>query len=162
MTDVEALHALVAQLQETVRRLQDQAAIAQLVAAYGPWTDAGWSEAVATLWTEDAVYDADVAVFSGRDAIAAMIDGDTHQAIIHGGSAHVVTAPHISVDRDTAVATCHGLLVRHDGDGFHVARVTAIRFDLVRTGSGWRIANRRNRLLDGNDDARALLRGVSP
>ena len=155
MTDLEAT---VAALQVRVQRLDDQAAIYQLIANYGPAADSGWPEMAASLWTEDGIYDAQVGAWRGREAIAGMIAGDTHQGYIHEGCAHVLTMPYITVDGDTAVATCYGQLFRNDGDNFRIWRVTATRWELRRDADGWRIANRVNKLLDGDAEARALLR----
>ena len=155
MTDLERA---VAALQERVQRLDDQAAIYQLIANYGPAADSGWSEMAASLWTDDGIYDAQVGAWQGRDAIAGMISGATHQGYIHEGCAHVLTMPYITVDGDTAVATCYGQLFRNDGDNFRIWRVTATRWELRRDVDGWRIANRVNKLLDGDAEARALLR----
>ena len=38
-----------------------------------------------------------------------------------------------------------------------VARVSANRWDMVRTAYGWRVRHRENALLDGSEGARALL-----
>jgi hypothetical protein len=155
MTDLEAT---VAALQQRVQRLDDQAAIYQLIANYGPAADSGWSEMAAALWTDDGIYDAQVGAWQGREAIAGMISGPTHQGYIHEGCAHVLTMPYITVDGDAAVATCYGQLFRNDGENFRIWRVTATRWELVREADGWHIANRVNKLLDGDAEARALLR----
>ena len=97
MTDLEAA---VSALQARVQHLDDQAAIYQLIANYGPAADSGWSEMAASLWTEDGIYDAQVGAWQGRPAIAGMIDGDTHQGYIHAGCAHVLTMPYITIDGD--------------------------------------------------------------
>jgi len=155
MTDLEAV---VNELQARVQRLDDQAAIYQLIANYGPAADSGWSEMAASLWTEDGIYDAQVGAWQGREAIAAMISGETHRKYILEGCAHILTMPYITIDGDTAVATCYGQLMRNDGDNFRVWRVTATRWELHRDADGWRIANRVNKLLDGDPAARELLR----
>jgi hypothetical protein len=152
------LESTVRELQARVQRLDDQAAIYQLIANYGPAADSGWSEAAASLWTEDGTYDAQVGTWQGHEAIAGMIAGATHQSYIHDGCAHVLTMPYIAIDGDTAVATCYGLLFRNDGPNFRIWRVTATRWELVRTAAGWRIEHRVNKLLDGDAQARALLR----
>ena len=43
-------------LSETVRVLQDEREIIQLISSYGPAVDSGSSEAAAAIWTEDGVY----------------------------------------------------------------------------------------------------------
>ena len=155
---MDDLATTVAALERRVRQLEDQTAIYQLIANYGPAADAGWSAKAASLWTDDGIYDAQVGAWQGRAAIGGMIDGATHQGYIHEGCAHVLTLPYISVAGDTAVATCYGQLFRRDGENFRIWRVTATRWELARTNDGWRVANRVNRLLDGDDEARALLR----
>ena len=72
-----------------------------------------------------------------RSVIAGMIDGDTHQGYIHAGCAHVLTMPYITIDGDTAVATCYGQLFRNDGENFRIWRVTATRWELRREADGW-------------------------
>ena len=42
--------------------------------------------------------------------------------------------------------------------GFHVHRVSANRWDFVRTAEGWKIKRRRLRALDGSEPAREILR----
>ena len=95
---VEALSARVAQL-------EDHLEITQLVARYGPSVDSGSADATAALWTDDGVFDAVGAVtMHGHDEIAGMVLGAGHQSLILNGCAHVLTAPHVVVDGDTAEA----------------------------------------------------------
>ena len=150
--------ATVAALEKRVRHLEDQLEIYHLLSAYGPAADACSAKVMAELWTEDATYDAQLVAFDGRDEILAMLKSDMHQSIIQGGGAHVIGMPNVRVDGDTAAATCYARLYRQRDDGFHVWRVTACRWELVRTAEGWRINNRINRVLDGSEEARALLR----
>jgi hypothetical protein len=156
MSDLEArLRALEAE----VARLRDQLEIYQLVTSYGPAVDAGLARRASELWTEDGTYDAQVGSWTGRSAIAGMVDGATHQGLIHSGCAHVIGMPHIRVEGDSAVVTCYARLYRHDpaADGFRVWRLTANRWELTRTSEGWRIRSRVNRQLDGSQEARDLL-----
>jgi hypothetical protein len=44
--------------------------------------------------------------------------------------------------------------------GFHVPRVSANRWEFVRTGEGWKIKSRRLRSLDGTEPARDILRSA--
>ena len=44
-----------------------------------------------------------------------------------------------------------------DTDGFRVWRTGVNRWELVRTGVGWRVHSRVNRQLDGSAEARDLL-----
>ncbi|ONM49991.1 nuclear transport factor 2 family protein [Nocardia donostiensis] len=150
---------LVASLLDRVQALEDKAAIHEVLTAYGPAVDAGDADAVGRLWSEDAVYDLDIRVMEGRDAITEMVRTAPHQDYIDEGCGHLLDPIHIRVDGDTAVATCHSLLLRRnpDADSFRVWRVTANRFELARVDSTWLIKRRTARLLDGSAAARELL-----
>ncbi|MDT5027865.1 MAG: hypothetical protein QOE61_4291 [Micromonosporaceae bacterium] len=152
----------VAALEARVAALEDRLAIYQLMATYGPAVDSGSGHIAGALWTEDGVYDAGVGVFVGSDRIAEMVHGEPHSSYIGGGCAHLVGAPHIVVDGDRAVATTYSQLLFRDeaADGYRIWRVTANRWEWVRTAGGWRVSSRTNRPLDGNEEARALLRST--
>jgi hypothetical protein len=153
--------AMVQALETRLRHCEDQLALYQLIMTYGPAVDSGSSEVASRLWSEEGLYDAQVGSWSGRQAIAGMIEGPAHQALIHGGAAHVAAMPLLSIEEDTAFATCYFHLYVRDGDGFRPWRVTATRWEFVRQPEGWRITSRVNRLLDGGREARELLaRGV--
>lgn len=145
-------------LEARVRLLEDQVAIYQVMMGYGPAVDAGESRLAASRWTEDGEYDAQVGAWHSREAIAGMVEGPMHQEIIAGGSAHVTAMPYVVIDGDRAVATAYAQLCRAADGDFRVWRVTATRWELVRTVDGWRVERRVNRLLDGDAAARELLR----
>jgi uncharacterized protein (TIGR02246 family) len=146
------------QLAETLRVLEDEREIVRLISSYGPAVDSGQSEVAAAIWTEDGVYDTDSTVWHGRAEIAGMVEGSFHQQLIAEGAAHVVGVPHIRISGHRAVATCYSRVFRHGAGGFEVWRVAVNRWELVRTPEGWRTAYRTNRLLDGSEAARELLR----
>lgn len=151
-------------LERRLRLVEDQLAVTQVVLAYGPSVDSGSADAVAGLWTEDGSYEfqPDVPALAGRDELADMVRSVPHQAHLHRGCAHVLTAPHVHVDGDTAIATCYSLMhhfVPSTGI-FQVSRVSSNRWDLKRTAEGWRVVTRTNRLLDGSADARELFAGT--
>jgi hypothetical protein len=163
----------LAALETRLKDLEDQVALYQLMSAYGPLVDSGDAEATAALWVEDGVYDwgggpkpadgapvkegAAGAAYS-RSAVADMVRGPYHQEIIHGGAGHVIGLPHIVLNGDTAVATSYSRLYRRDGDNFRVWRVGANRWEFVRTPDGWRVKKRVNRVLNGGEEPRQLLR----
>ena len=162
MSDIETT---VAQLVTKVQELEDRLAIYQLMATYGPAVDGAARDVAGGLWTEDGSYDSGVGVFEGSAGVSEMVTGEMHQGIIHGGSAHLISLPRVDIDGDRAVATCYSQLLRYDADNavFRVWRATANRWELVRTPEGWRVHQRLNKLLDGSEEARALLRrGVDP
>ncbi|MGN5236587.1 nuclear transport factor 2 family protein [Rhodococcus sp. SJ-3] len=160
MTDTAEL---VASLLERVQLLEDKAAIQEVLTAYGPAVDAGDADAVGELWAEDAVYDIDIRVMEGRDAITEMVRTRPHQDYINEGCGHLLDPVHIRVDGDTAAATCHSLLLRRnlDSDSYRVWRVTANRFDLARIHGKWKIKRRTARVLNGSEEARELLARAS-
>ncbi|MEY4721529.1 MAG: hypothetical protein RIQ46_1254 [Pseudomonadota bacterium] len=96
-------------------------------------------------------------VAEGREAIAGLIDGPTHRALMADGCAHLLGPVAIALDGDRATARGHSVVFRHTGQGFEAFRVSANRWDLVRTADGWRVRHRENAVLDGTGAARALL-----
>lgn len=139
--------------------VEDELAIYRVLARYGPLADSGSAAEAAELWTADGEYDAGIGRWTGREDITGMLLADGHQGLIHAGAAHVLGGvPHVTVDGDHAVAIAYFHLHRRAGNEFRVWRVTATRWDLVRDGSDWKVTRRVNRLLDGSDEARELLR----
>ena len=170
MSEIEAR---LAALEAKVHALEDQVALYQLMSAYGPLVDSGDAEATAALWVENGVYDwgggpkpaEGAAVKEGaagaaydQAAIADMVRGPYHQEIINNGAGHVIGLPHLKVEGDTAVGTSYSRLYRRDGDNFRIWRVGANRWEFIRTQEGWRVQYRTNRVLNGDAEARALLR----
>ncbi|HEY1734436.1 MAG TPA: nuclear transport factor 2 family protein [Acidimicrobiales bacterium] len=157
MTDDE-LRATVQRLEARVAALEDQVALYQLISSYGPAVDSGSADAVAAIWTEDGTYDTFPAPLNGRDAIRAMVVGDGHQGLIRGGCAHVMAMPMVSVEGDRATATGYSRVYVHGDDGFGVWRASANRWEFERGADGWHAVHRLNRALDGDDEARQILR----
>ncbi|AQA22569.1 snoaL-like domain protein [Rhodococcus sp. MTM3W5.2] len=156
MTDTETL--LIA-LAARVQLLEDQLDLMRIISAYGPAVDSGESAAVAGMWTEDGVYDVDTGSLRGHVEIEAMVLSKPHQSYIQAGSGHLVGPPHIDIDGDTAVATCHSQLVLHEPESgtYRVARITANRWEFARVDGQWKVTVRTSRLLDGWAEAREIL-----
>lgn len=87
---------LVATLLDRVQALEDKAAVHEVLTAYGPAVDAGDADAVGRLWTEDAVYDIDIRVMEGRDAITEMVRTAPHQDYLHEGCGRTCSIPYTS------------------------------------------------------------------
>lgn len=120
--------------------------------------DAGQSEAIAALWTANGSYGVGgMGTAQGHEAIAGLIDGPVHRALMADGCAHVLGPVAIDLDGDRARARGHSVVLRRTGTGFEVLRVSANRWELVRTSEGWLVSHRENALLDGSEVARALL-----
>lgn len=153
------LEARLDLLERRVRSLDDRNEIVQLLASYGPSVDSGLSTIASGLWSERGVYDVDTGRMNGRSEIETMIGSHPHQGFLETGCGHVMSPPHITISRNTAVAICHSQLIlrRPGSDGYQVLRVTANRWELARTVDGWKVVTRTSRLLDGRDDARAIL-----
>ena len=147
----------LADLEQRLARLEDERDIVALVASYGPLVDAGRADEVASMWTEDGIYDVDEVYMGDQAAIHDMVTGEAHQGLIHGGATHFLGPAHVSVTGDTARAVCHSILLVHRKGRYYPVRSGANLFHLVRTGEGWRVKRRTTRALDGSGESRALL-----
>lgn len=149
-----SLESLAARLQ----RLEDLEDIRALIAQYGPLADSGEAQALSELWCEGGEYEVvGYAAARGRKAIAGLIEGADHQALMADGCAHLLGPVAIELDGDRATARGHSVVLRHTAGGFEVFRVSANRWALERRGEGWRVVHRANALLDGQEAARLLL-----
>lgn len=144
--------ANLADLERRIGLLEDAKAIRNLIASYGPLADCGDAEGVAALWSETGAYDVGgFGVAKGRRAIAALITGDMHRALMAQGCAHVLSPHRVDVDGDQAVATGYSTVFRKTGDGYEVWRVSANRWELSRQPDGsWLVDLRINRPVDGS------------
>jgi SnoaL-like domain len=162
-------------LEDRLRAIEDRLEIYNLIASHPPSADTGGSAHVATSWVEDGVFDRGENLSSprGRDTIASHVLTPEHQAAIAGGIAHFTGLPHVTIDGDSAVVISYLqiLVPQTQGDpvevpnhgggkGFRVHRMTANRWELVRTAQGWKIKHRALRQLDGSEPARKILRGA--
>ena len=148
----------LAALEDRLGKLEDQAAIYQLLACYGMAADSGLSERASLLWTEDGLYDLHTQTMNGRGDIVAELEGAWHQGLIHQGSAHVMGMPYVTIIGDNAVATSQSRLYRRDDDGaYRVLSCSANRWEFIRTPDGWRCTMRMSRKLDGSPQSHAVL-----
>lgn len=153
------LNALEAQ----VKHLQDCESIRQLLASYGPLADtadtAEGRKQMGALFSANGVYDlGDEWQATGPDAIGELLNNPDHLALVANGSAHVMGLPFIKVEGDTATALSYSRVYRHEHGEFTVWRVSANRWECARVDGHWQVTRRVNRLLDGNEQAKALLR----
>jgi hypothetical protein len=160
-------------LEDRISAIEDRLEIYNLIASHPPSADTGGSEHVAASWVEAGVFDRGESLSSprGRETIASHVLSPEHQAAIARGLAHFTGLPHVAIDGDTAVVTSYLqiLVPQTQGEpvevpnhgsskGFRVHRMTANRWELVRTPQGWKIRHRTLRPLDGSEGARAILR----
>ncbi len=141
-----------------LRRLEDESAIQRLIMSYGPAADAGLAGFAGRVWLEDGVYDwdADGEPHQGRAEVDAMLQSDGHQDLIGHGVAHFAGPLLVDVDGDRATALNYSLIMRREEDRFFLWRVSAVRWDVERHDSSWRVRRRTNRLLDASGAGRRL------
>jgi SnoaL-like domain len=149
-------------LERRVGELEDQAAIASLIAGYGPLADSSQGEAVRGMWVEEGgTYELQGYYFTSAD-MAGTVTTDLHRGFVSRGSAHTLGPARIWLDGDAAVAINYSVVFIFDGRRWVAERVAANRWDLIRTTAGWRVRRRVNRLLDGGPEAVAILAGEEP
>lgn len=148
----------VAALAARVQVLEDREAIRDLIAAYGPAADRGDARRAAALWADEGEYDVGgFGVQRGRAAIAGLLEGEAHSALIAAGAAHVLSPVEISLRGDEATAWGYSCVFRWTGTEFIAHRIAANYWELRRGAAGWEVLRRVNRLLDGAEAARAVL-----
>jgi len=150
------------QLHQRLRRLEDESEIRRVLMSYGPAADAGLASFAASRWVEDGVYDWDAhgEPHQGRSAVNDMLRGDGHQGLIAHGVAHFAGPVLVEVDGDRATALNYSLIMRRGEDRFFLWRVSAVRWDVERAGSSWRVRRRTNRVLDSTGGGRQLFADV--
>ncbi len=141
-------------LTKRVQRLEDELAIHRLIVSYGFAVDIGDAEHTADLFTEDTVYDIDVAVLHGREDIRKMVRTDPHRSLV-GNCAHQIGPAVVQLNGDRAVATGYSRVYLRKGDGIEVFRVSFNRWELEQRAGQWQIAHRVTRLL-GHQEARDI------
>lgn len=144
-------------LQRRLRHLEDERAIARLIASYGPAVDGADADAVAGLWAVDGTYDVEQWQMSSRADVHAMVSSPSHRDLVNSGCCHFLGPAVVTVDDDDAVAVCESLVLVSDGDSYRVWRCTANHFTLRRIDERWLITARTSRLLNGDAAAHALL-----
>lgn len=162
-------------VEERLRRIEDRFEIYNLIASHPPSADTGAGDYVASVWTEDGVFDRGAAFARprGPQAVAATSTSAEHRRAIEQGIAHFAGLPYLRITGDAAVAISYIQILVPDrqgplvevpnhgaSQGFHVHRVAANRWEFVRTAAGWKISRRTVRSLDGTPPARELLAGA--
>jgi hypothetical protein len=159
-------------LEDRLQAVEDKLAIYHLIASHPPAADTGSDRYYRDAFAVDGEVDlGEGKGASGNEAIAAIVKTPEHQAAIAGGLCHFVGLPRVEIDGDTAVATSYLQIITPDrqaaprelsghgaSTGFRIHRVGANRWELKRGKNGWKVTRRTLRPLDGNDEARALLR----
>ncbi len=147
----------LAELEERLRRVEDERAIERILASYGPMVDAGQAEATAGLWAADGTYEVEGWSMRSRSDVAAMVRSADHQGLIERGCCHFLGPAVVTVAGDDAMAICDSALFIKENNGFRVYRAGASHFRLKRSDGRWEITMRITRALDGGAEARELL-----
>ncbi|MDX2165963.1 MAG: nuclear transport factor 2 family protein [Deltaproteobacteria bacterium] len=145
----------LASLEARLRAVEDELAIHKLIVRYGLAVDSGDAERTAAVFAADGVYDADVRLMRGRAAVADMVRGARHQAMV-GHCAHQIGPAIVRLHGDTATALGYSRVYLQEADGIGVYRVSFNRWTLARQADGWAITHRFTRLL-GHEEALAIL-----
>ncbi len=158
--------------EDRLRAVEDKLAIYHLIASHPPSADTGTDRYYRDAFAADGEVDLGGGKGArGNEAIAAIVKTPEHQAAIAGGLCHFAGLPRVEVDGDNAVATSYLQIITPDrqaaprelsghgaSTGFRIHRVGANRWELKRGKNGWKVTRRTLRPLDGNDEARDLLR----
>lgn len=146
-------------LEARLQKLEDQIEIYQVINGYGYAVDGLNAEAVGACYTDDGVYAVgDIGEMKGRQTIEAITRDPGHLAYVAAGCAHMSTVPHVLIEADEAIATCHTMVAMHGQDGFVIGRLSASRLRLERQPEGgWKIVHRQNNMLNGDPAASRLL-----
>jgi hypothetical protein len=156
-------------LEERLQAVEDRLEILNLIAAHPPGADSASHDFAASFWLEDGTIDMGGEA-KGFEAMIGVLNTPGFKEAQRQGICHFTGLPHITIDGDRAVATSYLQILAADLDakpfelsahgtskGFKVCRLSANRWELVRTKEGWRIKSRSLRGMD-NLAARDLLR----
>lgn len=158
-------------LEDRLRAVEDKLAIYHLIASHPPAADSGTERYYRDAFASDGVIDLGGGKgANGNEAIAAIVKTPEHQAAIESGLCHFAGLPRVTIDGDRAVAISYlQILTPQKGapalelsghgvsSGFRIHRAGANRWELKRTGDGWKVTRRTLRPLDGTAPARGLL-----
>lgn len=144
-------------LERRLQDVEDRLAIFQLLATYGPAVDSLSHETIERIWTENGSYQISDSFYASAREVSAMLDEPRHQGYVRAGCAHVMSLPHITISGDTAVATGYQRIHLTEDGNVKIQRLSATRWELVRTAVGWQVKRRTNIPLDGRETARELL-----
>jgi ketosteroid isomerase-like protein len=141
------------ELEERIRRLEDERSIGETLALYGHYADTGDHDGFVDLFTEDAVIElvggtpsgayGDHVSWEGRGQIREYIDDPTMHMKIEGRCMHLAALNlRIALDGDQATAHSHSLVLLREGGETSIYGAGLTQWAFRRTGDRWRIAHR--------------------
>lgn len=152
---MDTLEKRVDDLTRRVHALEDELAIHRLIVQYGLAVDVGAADRAAAVFTEDAVYDVDVGVMRGRQAVRDMVLGARHQSMV-GRCAHQIGPAVVELDGDRAIASGYSRVYLQEENSIRIYRVSFNRWELERRAGRWLIARRTTRLLGHEEVTRVF------
>lgn len=142
-----------AQSADALQRLQDRAEIEELVVRYIASLDGLDAEGLASVFTEDAVYETPIATYEGRDAIRGIVTdlqeasagNDVPEGVNPLGLYHVMSNSSIELVSDVeARHTSYAQTVRAGEDGqFNVGFMGRYEDIIVKRDGRWQILERK-------------------
>jgi hypothetical protein len=160
-------------IEQRIQEIEDRLEILNLIASHPPSADTGADFYARAVYAEDGIFDrGDKPGGRSVDEYGELMTSAEHKAALEGGIGHFAGLPYIELDGDRATVTSYlQILTPAQGEpvavpnhgsskGFRIHRFAANRWELKRTPKGWRIARRTLRPLDGNPEARELLKGA--
>jgi hypothetical protein len=160
-----SIEARLAALETRLRAAEDRLEIIDLLNRYGPLVDSGSARDAAALWVDGGGYSFSGGLSGGAriaapDDLVAMYETGGHMGLVKTGCAHLTATPVIALDGDAARATAYSFVVLREGERWFLWRAAVNEWALVRTAEGWRISERINRTLDGDEASHQLMRRV--
>jgi SnoaL-like protein len=155
----------LATLERRLQAAEDQLAILNLLNSYGPLVDSGTAEPAADLWIEGGGYNFSGGTSQGTrleapDRLVAMYRSDGHMGLVNTGCSHLTATPVVTVNGDEAKALGYTFVILREGERWFVFRAAINEWKLTRTPDGWRIVERFNRTLTGNEDSHEVMRRI--
>jgi hypothetical protein len=162
-------------LEQRLRLIEDRFEIYSLIASHPPSADTGAGDCTASVWTEDGVFDRGVEFPrpTGRRRSPVGLRTPSTAWRSSRESRILPACPMCGIVGDTAFAISYLQILVPDrvgplfdvpnhgsSRGFHVHRVSANRWEFVRTEEGWKIKRLTLRPLDGTPTAREILGGA--
>lgn len=132
-------------LETRLQRLEDRAAIRELLIDYGRTLDARDFEAFAALFAEDGgTWSGGMGTAVGRDAIQKMMENSigSDSAGMPAPNLHIFSNESIAVDGDTATARSKWIFAAGGEDGPRMIFIGHYDDRLVREGGDWKFALR--------------------
>lgn len=155
-----------------LRAMEDRFAILNLISSSAISADLASRSYWGDLFAEDAVLGrgSEGDAMQGREKLGDIMHSPGHVAGMESGMAHFCGLPHIQIEGDRAVAAGYFQIVVPNtvgpeielsnygpSSGHMIWRLTANRWEFVRTANGWKITRREIRRFPGAE-ARDILR----